>query len=141
MPRSASAEITTGLDIYIPFAERLGVRVLYCRVGDVGLELQLSEEHMNTWQMAHGGVIMSVLDIAMGMCAKTIDDACEGATTVEMKTNFLKPATGRIVARALAHSAGRSLVFAESELRNQTDDLLAKASGTFKLRYPRPGSE
>lgn len=141
MPRSASAEITTGLDMYIPFAERLGVRVVYCRAGDVGLELELSEEHMNSWQMAHGGVIMSVLDIAMGMCAKTLDDACSGATTVELKTNFLKAARGRIVARARAQPAGRSLVFAEGELRNQADDLLAKANGTFKLRYPRPGSE
>jgi len=127
--------------MYIPFAERLGVRVLYSRVGDVGLELDLSGEHMNSWQMAHGGVIMSVLDIAMGMSAKTLDQACSGATTVELKTNFLKAATGRIVARAKAQLTGRSLVFAESELRNEADDLLAKANGTFKLRYPRPGSE
>ncbi len=135
------AEIASGLDMFIPFAEKLGVRLLHRRSGDVGLELVLLEEHMNSWQMAHGGVIMSVLDIAMGMSAKTLDENSTGAATVELKTNFLRAATGKIVARAFGQRAGRSLVFVEGELRNEADDLLARATGTFKLRYPRSGSD
>ena len=138
---SGSRQATTGLDVVIPFAEKLGVRLVHRRVGDVGLELGLLEEHMNSWQVAHGGVLMSVLDIVMGLSAKTLDDASSGATTVELKTNFIKAATGRIVARGLAHRAGRSLVFVEGELRNDTQDLLARATGTFKLRYPRTESD
>ena len=134
-------EIKSGLDMYIPFAEKLGVRMLHRRVGDVGLELELIDDHMNSWRMAHGGVIMSMFDIVMGMSAKTLDDASSGATTVELKTNFLKAATGRVTARALAQRAGRSLVFVEGELRNEPQDLLARATGTFKLRYPRKESD
>lgn len=134
-------EIKSGLDMYIPFAEKLGVRMLHRRVGDVGLELELIDDHMNSWQMAHGGVIMSMFDIVMGMSAKTLDDASSGATTVELKTNFLKAATGRLTARALAQRAGRSLVFVEGELRNEPQDLLARATGTFKLRYSRKESD
>ena len=134
-------EIKSGLDMYIPFAEKLDVRMLHRHVGDVGLELDLTEDHMNSWQMAHGGVIMSMLDIVMGMSAQTLDDASNGAATVELKTNFLKVATGRITARGLAQRAGRSLVFAEGELRNELQDLLARATGTFKLRYPRNESD
>jgi uncharacterized protein (TIGR00369 family) len=130
-------EINSGLDMNIPFAEKLGVRMVHRRVGDVGLELELIDDHMNSWQMAHGGVIMSMFDIVMGTSAKTLDDASSGATTVELKTNFLKAATGRVTARALAQRAGRSLVFVEGELRNEPQDLLARATGTFKLRYPR----
>lgn len=44
--------------------------MLHRHVGDVGLELELTDDHMNSWQMAHGGVIMSMLDIVMGMSAK-----------------------------------------------------------------------
>ena len=134
-------EIKSGLDMYIPFAEKLGVRVVHRHVGDVGLELELVDDHMNSWQMAHGGVIMSMLDIVMGMSAKTLDDASSGATTVELKTNFLKAASGRITARALAQRAGRSLVFVEGELRNEPQDVLARATGTYKLRYPRNESD
>ena len=134
-------EIRSGLDIYIPFAERLGVRVVHRDVGYVRLELDLNDDHMNSWQMAHGGVIMSMLDIAMAMSAKTLDDASSDAATVELKTNFLKAATGRITARALAQRAGRSLVFVEGEMRNEPQELLARATGTFKLRYPRKESD
>jgi acyl-CoA thioesterase len=143
MPKTmAGAPLTpSGIDIYIPFAEKLGVRVVHQRVGDVGLELRLMEDHMNSWQVAHGGVVMSVLDIVMGMSAKTLDEASSGAVTVELKTNFIKAATGRIVARGIAHRAGRSLVFAEADLHNEAQDLLARATGTFKLRYPREESE
>ena len=134
-------EIKSGLDIFIPFAERLGIRLIQRAVGDVILELDLNEDHMNSWQMAHGGVIMSMLDIAMATSAKSLDDASSDAATVELKTNFLKAATGRITARALAQRAGRSLVFVEGELRNEPQDLLARATGTFKLRYPRKESD
>jgi len=127
--------------MYIPFAERLGVRVVHRDVGDVRLELDLNDDHMNSWQMAHGGVIMSMLDIAMAMSAKTLDHASSDAATVELKTNFLKAATGRITARALAQRTGRSLVFVEGEMRNEPQELLARATGTFKLRYPRKESD
>ena len=138
---SESPEITTGLDMYIPFAEKLGVRVVRRDVGDVELELDLIDDHMNSWKMAHGGVIMSMLDIVMATSAKTLDAASSDATTVELKTNFLKAASGRVTARALAHRTGRSLVFVEGELRNEPQDLLARATGTFKLRYPRKESD
>ena len=131
----------SGLDILVPYAEQLGVRAGHKREGDVGLELQLREEHLNSWQVAHGGVVMSVLDIVMGLSAKTLDENSIGATTIELKTNFLKAATGRIRARGRAQRAGRSLVFAEGELHNDSNDLLARATGTFKLRYSATGSE
>ena len=134
-------EIKSGLDMYIPFAERLGVRLVHRDVGDVRLELDLNEDHMNSWQMAHGGVIMSMFDIAMAMSAKTLDDASSDAATVELKTNFLKAATGRITTRARAQRAGRSLIFVEGEMRNEPQELLARATGTFKLRYPRKESD
>ncbi len=81
-------EIKSGLDMYIPFAERLGIRLVHRDVGDVRLELDLNEDHMNSWQMAHGGVIMSMFDIAMAMSAKTLDDASSDAATVELKPIF-----------------------------------------------------
>ncbi len=134
-------EIKSGTDMYIPYAEKLGEHSVHRSVGDVGLELDLVDDHMNSWQMAHGGVIMSMLDIVMGMSAKTLDAASSGAATVELKTNFLKVAIGRVVARGLAQRAGRSLVFVEGELRNDVQILLARATGSFKLRYPQKESD
>lgn len=128
--------ITTGLDIYVPFAEDLGVRRTEAQPGRVKLVLALRPEHMNSWHVAHGGVVMGLLDIAMGMSAKSLDPESTGATTIELKTNFLKAATGTVTSEGKAIRAGRSLVFVEGELRGEDGALLAKASGTFKLRYP-----
>ena len=130
-------EITTGLDIYVPYAEDLGIHTLHLEQGSVCIALELREEHMNSWEVAHGGVIMGLLDIAMGMSAKSLEPTSSGATTVEMKTNFLKAAIGRVIAEGFAQRAGRSLVYVEAELRNEEEELLAKATGTFKLRFPR----
>lgn len=130
-------EITTGLDIYVPYAEDLGIQLLHREPGSVCIALDLREEHMNSWEVAHGGIIMGLLDIAMGMSAKSLEPESNGATTVEMKTNFLKAAVGRVTAEGFAQRAGRSLVYVEAELRNEEEELLAKATGTFKLRFPK----
>jgi acyl-coenzyme A thioesterase PaaI-like protein len=47
-------------------------------------------------------------------------------------------ANGPVLAEERAQRAGRSLIFSEGELRNEDGTLLAKATGTFKLLYPKP---
>jgi acyl-coenzyme A thioesterase PaaI-like protein len=79
---------------------------------------------------------MTLLDVALSSAARSLDPDCIGATTVEMKTNFLAAATGPTLAEGFAQRAGRSLIFAEGEVSAPAGTVLAKASGTFKLIYP-----
>lgn len=101
------------------------------------IQLDPRPEHLNSWQGVHGGVLLSVLDVALSSAARSLDPACIGATTVEMKTNFLASASGPILTEGRAQRAGRSLIFAEGDVRDAGGTLLAKASGTFKLLYPK----
>jgi catechol 2,3-dioxygenase-like lactoylglutathione lyase family enzyme len=64
-------------------------------------------EHFNSWKGVHGGVLLSVLDVALSSAARSLDPACIGATTVEMKTNFLAAATGRFLTEGRSQRAGR----------------------------------
>lgn len=128
--------IAGGFDIEIPFAGLLGLRKIAETAGSVTVGLAVRPDLMNSWQVAHGGAVMSLLDATMGMSAKSLDPESNGATTVELKVNFLATATGDLVAQGHAQRAGRSLVFVEGEVRNAAGDLLAKATGTFKLRHP-----
>jgi acyl-coenzyme A thioesterase PaaI-like protein len=57
---------------------------------------------------------------------------------VEMKVNFIAAAAGPVIGEGRAQRAGRSLIFSEGELRSEDGTLLAKATGTFKLLYPKP---
>ncbi|MBI1397272.1 MAG: hotdog fold thioesterase [Betaproteobacteria bacterium] len=127
----------SALEISIPFADLLDMRRLSESPGTCTAELVIRPELTNSWGVAHGGAVASLLDMTLGMSAKTLDPDAIGSATIEFKVNFIAAATGRIRAEARATRAGRSLVFAEGEVRSESGELLAKATGTFKLRYPR----
>ncbi|AYC34101.1 PaaI family thioesterase [Pseudomonas cavernae] len=106
------------------------------------LVIQIEPYHLNGWQNAHGGVIMTLLDVAMALNASRLDEEKRGCVTVEMKSNFLKPGgnIGEILEAigSVRHST-YSLAFCEAELRNGKGELIATASGTFKyINKARP---
>jgi uncharacterized protein (TIGR00369 family) len=125
-----------------PYLHDLGVEFLEMQDGRAKLALDLRETHMNSWQVAHGGVIMTLLDVVMAMAGRSLSDDLKGVVTVEMKTNFLQPGGvpgGRIEARGHAYHRSTTMCFCEGELWNE-DKLIAKAMGTFKyLRRLKSG--
>jgi uncharacterized protein (TIGR00369 family) len=128
-------------DIHIPLVDHLGVRLLEIRDGAAIMAYAPRPEHGNSWGGVHGGILLALLDIGMGTAARSLDPACNGATTVELKANFLAAAKGQLTTRCRAQRAGRSLIFAEGEVLDEPGALLAKGSGTFKLLYPAGGKE
>jgi uncharacterized protein (TIGR00369 family) len=131
----------TDFDVLIPFVEYLGLRMLEKGGGSARVGFDPRPEHMNSWQAIHGGGVMTLLDAALSSACRSLDDDCIGATTVEMKVNFLAPARGPVIAEGRAQRAGRSLLFAEGELRDGGGTVVAKATGTFKLVYPQARGE
>ena len=125
-----------GFDIHVPFVEHLGVQILQKGDGVVRLRLDPRPELENSWGSVHGGVLMTLLDVALASAGRSLDDGCNGALTVEMKVNFIAAANGPVLGEGRAQRADRSLIFSEGELRAEDGTLLAKATGTFKLLYP-----
>ncbi len=134
---NAMAQAKAGFNIHVAFVEHLGLRILEKGVGVVKLRLDPRPEFENSWGSAHGGVLMTLLDVALASAGRALDDKCNGALTVEMKVNFIAAATGPVLGEGRAQRAGRSLIFSEGELRSEDGTLLAKATGTFKLLYPK----
>jgi len=130
------AEQKAGFNIHVPFVEHLGVRILERQAGVVRLRLDPRPELENSWGSMHGGVLMTLLDVALASAGRSLDEGCNGALTVEMKVNFIAAAKGAVLGEGRAQRAGRSLIFSEGELRAEDGTLLAKATGTFKLLYP-----
>lgn len=127
----------SGKNLVIPYAAHLGVCVTENANGQAAISLEIKDEHKNSWDGAHGGVILSVLDMAMGLSARSLEPSSIGAVTIELKTNFLKVVSARLNVSALATRAGRNLIFVEASAVNELDEIAAKATGTFKLRYER----
>jgi uncharacterized protein (TIGR00369 family) len=100
----------------------------------------------NSWQVAHGGVVMTLLDVVMAHAARSVRDAGEhgtpGIVTLEMKTSFMRPATGRLVAWGHLLHATKGTAFCEGSVRDAGGALCAHATGTFKfLRELKRGAE
>ena len=134
------AEQKAGFNIHVPFVEHLGIRIIERAEGMVKLRLDPRPELANSWGSVHGGVLMTMLDVALASAGRALDENCNGALTVEMKVNFIAAASGPVLGEGRAQRAGRSLIFSEGELRGEDGTLLAKATGTFKLLYPSPGN-
>jgi len=127
---------TGSFDLRIPFVDHLGVALLEKSEGRVRIAFDPRPEHFNSWKGIHGGVVMSLLDVALSSASRALDPTCSGAATVEMKTNFLSIGRGAVVGEGRAQRAGRSLIYAEGEILDTQGNVLAKGNGTFKLIYP-----
>ena len=130
-------DISEALGRLIPFATHLGIQLKEQGGGRTLLTLELRPELMNSFHSAHGGVVMTLLDIAMARAACTLDDRAVGAITVEMKTSFIGVCRGTLTAVGQCLHLGTSVAFCEGELRDSEGKLVAKASGTFMVRRER----
>jgi uncharacterized protein (TIGR00369 family) len=124
-------------DLDVPFVEHMGIDMLEKLDGTVRLRMEPRPEFANSWGMMHGGALLTLLDTTLASAARSLDPQCTGALTVEIKANFIAAAEGCILAEGRAVRAGRSLIFSEGELRSEQGVLLAKATGTIKLLYPK----
>jgi uncharacterized protein (TIGR00369 family) len=118
----------------IPFLTQLGVEFLGMENGRAQVALNLGPEHMNSWQVTHGGVTMTLLDVVMSLAGRSLDPDSRAGVTVEMKTSFLQPAGkpgSRLVASGFAFHRSTTMCFCEGDVYDG-DKLVAKAMGTFK---------
>ena len=118
----------------VPFAELIGFEVTQRAAGSARVELALRPEHMNSWDVAHGGVVMTLADVALAVAARTMDASASGAITIGMNLTFIGAGKGRLIAEARCLRYGASLAFCEGEIRDGDGTLIAKAVGTFKMR-------
>jgi len=119
----------------VPFLSDLGVVFLGAAEGRAEVMLDLLPRHMNSWQVAHGGVSMTLLDVVMAMAGRSLDQDARGGVTINMNTSFLQPAGvvgERVIARGHAFHRSTTMCFCEGEIWNG-DKLVARASGTFKF--------
>ncbi|MCX5730161.1 MAG: PaaI family thioesterase [Deltaproteobacteria bacterium] len=118
----------------VPFAEFLGIQIVKNQPGLARLEMALRPELLNSFHDAHGGVVMTLADVALAVAAITQDGTARGAITVDLSVSFIGPGKGTLVAESRCLRAGKVLAFSEGEIRDAQGSLVAKAIGTFKLR-------
>ena len=123
------------------FNSFLGARVEKTGEGLAVARLTLGPQHCNQRGMAHGGVVSSLLDSAMGVAVIAAIPKEWWCATTSLTVQFLAGAgTGEIVAEGRVLRKGKNLAFVAGELRDASDKLLATAQGTWHLwpHHPAP---
>jgi len=118
----------------IPFLDLLGARAEGRENGKAVVSLQVREELLNSWHFAHGGVVVTLLDVCMGSAAVTVDPEAAGIVTAALSVSFLRSASGALRAEGRVLRGGASIVHCEGEVTDADGELVAKALGTFRLK-------
>jgi uncharacterized protein (TIGR00369 family) len=124
---------TPEFGVTIPFVEHLGIRLVERSKERAIVSLTKRPDLLNSWGAAHGGVIMTMLDLVMSVAVRGHYGIAGGVLTIDMSVGFLNASYGDITAEGRVLNAGKSTAFCEAEARDETGKLLSKAIGTFKL--------
>lgn len=120
------------------FGAMLGMDFELTDTGEVHYRLTVTKDHLATPIAAHGGVICAFMDATMGVRAlSNVVLENKVVSTIEMKISFIAPAFegDQLTGTATILRSGKRLLFVEGQIKNQDDQLIATASGTFNA-YP-----
>ncbi len=121
----------------VRFAAHLGIEQVALEPGVARMCCALQPHMTNSWGIAHGGVVMTLLDVTLCMAARTLHPHSAGIVTIELSTAFIDAGKGTLQSEARVLRNGRSLIFVEGEVRNEDGTLVAKAQGTVRARQAK----
>jgi uncharacterized protein (TIGR00369 family) len=96
--------------------------------------MALQPRLLNNHGAGHGGVLMTLLDVAMANAALSRIDYAREVVTVDIHVGFLAASRGRLVATGRATGGGKSICFTEAWVEDETGAIAARAMGTFRYR-------
>ncbi|MFC7097769.1 PaaI family thioesterase [Halobaculum marinum] len=116
----------------MPFADHMGMEVTEAADGYAVAELPMTEELSSVpgRAIAHGGVTYALADTAAG--AAVISLHHKPTPTVDMRMDYLAPATTDLRAEAEVVRDGASVASAEVRIEDVDGTHVADARGTFK---------
>ncbi len=125
--------------VHIPFVEHLGFELLCMEGGLAEIAYTPQPEHLNSFNVTHGGASMTLLDVVMAHAARSVELAM-GIVTIEMKTSFMQPAVGALVAKGRLIHRTATMAFTEATIFDVQNKVCAHATGTFKFVRRLPTS-
>lgn len=117
----------------------LGLSLDRLEAGEADVSLVIASHHQNLMGTLHGGMIAVLADTATGVALGASLEPGMTWTTTSLNLTFLAPGrSGRVSARARVVKAGRLFGYAEVDVIDTEDRLLARAGATFAIMPVRP---
>ncbi|MDB5875144.1 MAG: hypothetical protein JWQ07_4586 [Ramlibacter sp.] len=117
--------------VNIPFVHHLGFELQKFDDGLSEIHFDPKAEHLNSFDVVHGGACMTLLDVSMAVAARSVDKAM-GVVTIEMKTTFMQPARGKLSGKGRLMHRTATIAFTEATIYDSEGKACAHATGTFK---------
>jgi len=121
-----------GFGVEIPFVKHLGFELTQFEGGHSEIRYTAQPEHLNSFSVTHGGAIMTLMDVSMATAARSQWPEM-GVVTIEMKTSFMQPATGPLVAKGELMHRTATMAFTQATVFDAEGRKCAHATGTFKF--------
>ena len=117
-----------------PYFSLLSMDIVSLELGSSVLKIEVQEKHLQPYGMVHGGVYSSMIDAACFWACYTEIEEPLGLTTVEMKLNYLAPASsGIFIAEGKVVKTGKTLCLSEATIADQEEKLLAHGTATMMV--------
>ena len=117
------------------FGKNLGVKFIEADKNFLVAELIVKNEFVNRNGVMHGGVIMSFADEIGGTATYISLPPDLNTTTIESKTNFLRPIKigDKVRAEVYIVNHGKKLVFLQTDIFRSDNKLAAKITQTHMI--------
>jgi uncharacterized protein (TIGR00369 family) len=115
------------------FLDRLKIHPVAIDKGTATFEVTVDDTHLRTMGIAHGGLVATLLDSALGCACWTLAPPAHHLVTVQLNINYIRPAWlgEKLSCRTETRHAGQMTAVARGEVRTADGALVASASGTF----------
>ena len=115
----------------------LGMRFTSVGPGTLTCELPVTDELLNPFGAAHGGVVSALVDHVLGAVCLPVVPKGSWPATSELKLNFLAPSRpGPMVAQSTIVSMSRRTAIVRVDVTN-SGRLVCAAQGTVAIMAPR----
>lgn len=119
-----------------PISGLMGFAAARVERGTVVFTCTPDESAYNPIGLVHGGLVCTLLDSVLGCAVHTTLARGTGYTSLEIKVSYLRPvrtSSGELTATGRATKRGARAAFADGEVRDSRDKLVATASSTCLL--------
>ncbi len=117
------------------FPALLSMRMNRLEMGAAEFVIDVEPKHRQLMGVVHGGVMAALIDTAAFWAVYfAIEDESRWLTSVDLKLNYLAPATGgRLIARGRQIKTGKTLCYAEARVVDEDQKVLAHGASTLMI--------
>jgi uncharacterized protein (TIGR00369 family) len=125
-----------------PFSRLLGARREFSEAGRARLVIEARPELGNVIGAVHGGVVFTLMDVAMASAAVSLFDFTRTAVTLNMNSSFLEPGRGTLAADAEVVQHDDSVAWCRASVTDAEGRVIAQAQASFRyLPLPQANTD